>query len=134
MPLSDITTTVLITESTARADVDRKFAELEQGPWPQGLLLFSTLPSTDSDTVLTYTQWVDGQADHESVTFADSKPVEYRLYRHGGTSQPPGCVVAAEVEFDGPDPERQRRWVDTVFDVMATETEPVPAASRATST
>ena len=82
--------------------------------------------STDDDTVLTYTQRADGQADHEFTTFADSKPVEYRLYRHGETSQPPGCVVAAEVEFDGPNPERQRRWVDTVLDVMATETEPIP--------
>jgi hypothetical protein len=52
-------------------------------------------------------------------------PVHYRLYRSRVRSDAPlpGCVVIVSVEFDGPDEQRQRRWVDTVFEALDAETE-----------
>lgn len=32
-----------------------------------------------------------------------------------------GCLVIVEAEFDGPDPARQRAWVDTVFEALGEE-------------
>ena len=59
-------------------------------------------------------------------------PRSYELYRSGGLGTDdrriPGCVVIVDVEFDGPDAERQRAWVDGVFEAL--ETEPHPAAGR----
>ncbi|MGW4469957.1 nitroreductase family deazaflavin-dependent oxidoreductase [Nonomuraea sp. NPDC004354] len=131
--------TVLVTESPAqhRATVEQAVAGLERGPWPEGLLSFSAFASTDGEKVLTYTQWADGGADREFTAGATgAEPVEYRLYRavpkNGVPSPPqdgppsPGILVAAGVGFDGPDPERQRRWVDTVLAALDGETAPAP--------
>ena len=36
----------------------------------------------------------------------------------------PGCIVVVTMETDGP--ERQRQWVDAVFDALEAETDPPP--------
>lgn len=53
----------------------------------------------------------------------------YRRYRSAvreGDTRVPGCIVIVDVEFEGPDPERQRAWVDAVFEAL--ESEPTPHA------
>ncbi|MEU6720339.1 hypothetical protein ABZ897_53560 [Nonomuraea sp. NPDC046802] len=108
--------------------VEQMFARLERVPWPPEIISFNALVSTDGDTVLTYTQ-CGGEAESRLVAeVTDAEPVEYRLYRGGSRDDRPvpGCIVVVSVEFDGPDQQRQRRWVDTVFAAMAAETEPHP--------
>ncbi len=127
---------VLTAESPApqHAKLTEAFAEVEHMPGPKGLISFNTFVSTDGETVLTYTQWANGEPDHEFMAgLTDTEPVEYRLYRSSVRANPPvpGCIVVVSVEFDGPDQQRQRRWVDTVFDAMAGETEPHPGGISA---
>jgi len=43
----------------------------------------------------------------------------------------PGCVVIVEVEFEGPDPQRQRAWVDAVFEALESEPAPHPGGIAA---
>jgi hypothetical protein len=52
--------------------------------------------------------------------------VPYRLYRSGVRDDAPlpGCIVAVSIVFEGPDEQRQREWVDAVFEAMAAETDP----------
>ncbi|WP_170991103.1 nitroreductase/quinone reductase family protein [Herbidospora galbida] len=89
-------------------------------PWPEGLVSFEVYESLDATTVLTYSRWTtDGGAFLKDLTGAD--PTAYHLYRHAADGREPGCVVAVEAEFDAPDPDRLRRWIDTVFDAMAAE-------------
>jgi deazaflavin-dependent oxidoreductase (nitroreductase family) len=114
--------TVLVTESSSAA-------AWEGTPWPAGLLSFTEFAATDGGAVLTYTQWASGEADHAFVAgLTGAEPVEYELYRSGGREDrpTPGCLVAVRVEFDGPDRERQRQWIDTVFQALASEAEPHP--------
>ncbi|SEH03058.1 Antibiotic biosynthesis monooxygenase [Nonomuraea solani] len=122
--------TVLVTESSAHhLTAEEIVAAMEHGSWPQGLISFSTLVSTDGELVLTYTQWANGEAGHEFVAARTGiEPVEYRLYRSSGRENPPvpGCIVVVGVEFDGPDSQRQQHWIDTVFEAMAGETQPHP--------
>jgi len=120
-------------------------AAWERVPWPQGLLSYTLLVGTDGDTVLHYSQWTSEAAIREFVQTArpqwvrgidDAIPgierrgvVTYRLYRSGvrdGTPPVPGCIVAVTVEFDGPDAQRLRRWIDTVFDALEAEAGPHP--------
>ncbi|MCI0391823.1 MAG: antibiotic biosynthesis monooxygenase [Acidobacteria bacterium] len=116
----------------------------EGTPWPQGMLSANLLLSTDGSTVLNYAQWSGDDAYHEFArTHLQSRfeqidravpemnrsgPVNYRLYRSGvrPDAPTPGCIVIVSVEFDGPDEQRQRRWVDTVFEALEAETEPHP--------
>lgn len=119
--------TVLIVETPA--SMDEVFGQLEQKPWPEGLLSFSTFAATDGETMLAYTQWAAGAAGHQFLSeLTGGEPVEYRLYRSQTRENPPppGCIVVVKVEFDGPDEQRQRRWVDTVFEALEGETEPHP--------
>jgi Antibiotic biosynthesis monooxygenase len=116
----------------------------KDAPWPRGLLSVNLFLSNDGETVLNYAQWTNDDAYHE---FAQTNrplqdeqidrafpgvertgPVNYRLYRSGvrRDAPVPGCVVIVSVEFDGPDEQRQRRWVDTVFEALDAETEPHP--------
>ncbi|MEV0386760.1 hypothetical protein [Nonomuraea sp. NPDC050643] len=109
------------------------FARLERLPWPPEIISFNVLASTDGDAVLTYTQCA-GEADSRFVAeVTDAEPIEYRLYRGGGRADRPvpGCIVVVSIELDGPDTQRQRRWVDTVFDAMAAETDPHPGGISA---
>jgi deazaflavin-dependent oxidoreductase (nitroreductase family) len=122
----DPTHTVLVAERAVAdqdASVEEMLAELERRGWPPNLVSFDAFGSTDGETVLVYTQWQDGEVD---AGVLGGEPVEYRLYRSAMREDPPttGCVVVVRVEFDGPDEQRQRRWVDTVFDALAQETDP----------
>ncbi|GAB3452945.1 antibiotic biosynthesis monooxygenase [Actinophytocola sediminis] len=125
--------TVLVVETQAMpADM---FAELARDPWPAGLVSVSAFVDTDGgETALTYTQWSAGAVDRAFLRArTGAEPVEYRRYRSGTRENPPvpGCVVVVSVEFDGPDHQRQRRWVDTVFEALASETEPHPGGISA---
>ncbi|GGP44055.1 NAD(P)H-binding protein [Saccharothrix coeruleofusca] len=117
--------TALVAETPAGAA--EVFAALERAPWPDGLLSVNAFVGAEDATALTYTQWAAGAADpafFERLT--GTEPVEYRLYRSTGRQVPaaPGCAVVVSVEFDGPDEQRQRRWVDTVFDALTSEAAP----------
>lgn len=117
------------TPEQQHTNVAETFAELERRPWPPGLISFNAFVSTDGEMALAYTQWTSGEAGREFMAeVTDGEFVEYRLYRSGVRENPPvpGCVVLVSVEFDGPDEQRQRQWVDTVFDALAAETEPHP--------
>ncbi|MFD5893412.1 MULTISPECIES: antibiotic biosynthesis monooxygenase [unclassified Streptomyces] len=104
--------------------------------WPDGgLLSYSVMVGEDGRTLLHYSQWRDEAAYQDFVrTGRDERNAEidaavpgierlglgsYELYRSGepaeGDTRVPGCVVIVDVEFDGPDPARQREWTDTVF-------------------
>lgn len=105
------------------------FSELERGPWPEGLISLSVFGCTDEQAALVYAQWSANAVDPALLRrLTGVEPVEYRLYRSQGLENPPvpGCVVAVTVEFDGSDPRRQRRWVDTVLEALEGETEPPP--------
>jgi hypothetical protein len=58
------------------------------------------------------------------------KVTAYRRYRSTTalTAPPPtGCLVTVTVDFDGPDPRRQRAWVDNTFAAAGT-VDPSPDA------
>lgn len=139
--------TVLVSEWTAgtperqRALVEAFVAAWQRAPWPQGLLSVNLFLSTDGETVLNYAQWTSDEAYHEFVrTYRQAPadqidravpgierkgPVHYRLYRSRVRDDAPlpGCVVIVSAEFDTPDEQRQRRWVDTVFEALDAEAE-----------
>jgi Antibiotic biosynthesis monooxygenase len=130
------------TPERQRATVETFAAALERAPWPDGLLSANFFASTDGTAVLLYGQWTSDEAYNEyvrvhcksradeldaAVPGIERRPaVNYRLYRstaQNGKRQVPGCLVIVNVEFDGPDPNRQRQWVDTVFDALESETD-----------
>ncbi|MER6914897.1 antibiotic biosynthesis monooxygenase [Streptomyces sp. NPDC000594] len=107
-------------------------------PWPEGgPLSYTVHPGDDGRTLLHYSQWPDREAyDHFVRTFRDDRNAEidaavpgiervrldfYELYRGGADERDPGSVVIVEVEFDGPDRERQREWVDAVHTALAAD-------------
>lgn len=55
----------------------------------------------------------------------------YRSGRQEGDGRVPGCVVIVDVEFDGPDPGRQRAWVDAVFEALQGDPQPPPGGISA---
>ncbi len=138
------------TPARQHAVADAVLAIWRREPWPAALLSVSCFTSSDGETVLTYTQWAseDGYraftaSSHAILTtgldaFAHdvtrTDVVAYRLYRSGVPEATrhvvPGCFVFVSVQFDGPDERRQRQWVDTVFDALASEPEP-PAGGLA---
>jgi hypothetical protein len=100
-------------------------------PWPEALLSVNWLVSTDGETGLTYAQWTNHEAYQEfsrtNRPVKDrSEPIPYKLYRSATSAGPrriPGCIVIVSVQFDGPDQQRQRKWIDTVFEALEAETE-----------
>ena len=118
-----------------RALVEAIAAWWKGTPWPQGLLSVYCLTSTDGTSVVTYSQWTSETAWQESNSesliapacefpgIERGEPVAYQLYR-GSTrdgAPAPGCVVLVSVQFDGPDKERQKRWIDAVFEALESE-------------
>ncbi|MEU4349833.1 antibiotic biosynthesis monooxygenase [Streptomyces sp. NPDC023838] len=107
--------------------------------WPDvGLLSYSVYTGTDGDGLLHYSQW-ESEAAYQDFfrRFRDGRNAEidaavpgiervglhsYELYRSSdprpGDPRTPGCVVIVDVEFEGPDPDRQRAWVDGVFEAL----------------
>ncbi|MBT2504412.1 antibiotic biosynthesis monooxygenase [Streptomyces sp. ISL-98] len=107
--------------------------------WPdEGLLSYSVYIGEDGKSLLHYTQWADeathaaflraGRAARFDEVDAAVPGIErlglytYELYRSTPLGQVagrvPGCVVIVDVEFEEPDPARQRDWVDTVFEAL----------------
>jgi quinol monooxygenase YgiN len=115
----------------------------QRRPWPaDGLLGYFVYTAEDGSGLLHYSQWADEQA-YEA--FARTRRQErndaidtavpgiervglgrYRRHRSltGGddrVARVPGCVVIVDIEFEGPDPVRQRAWVDAVEEALAAE-------------
>ncbi|MEU0658713.1 antibiotic biosynthesis monooxygenase [Streptomyces lavendulocolor] len=110
-------------------------------PDDAGPLSYSMYAGEDGETLLHYAQWTD-EAAHRAFVRANegglhaeidaavpgierTAPHSYTRYR-SGTLRPdeprvPGCVVIVDVVFDGPDPDRQRDWVDTVFEALGSD-------------
>ncbi|MFH8618251.1 antibiotic biosynthesis monooxygenase [Streptomyces sp. NPDC017979] len=131
------------TPERQRAAIEAIGAAWRKRSWPDlGLLSYTVHVGNDGRTLLHYSQWTDEDAYQQffSAGFRDERNAEidaavpgiqrlglhsYELYR-GGRGNPddlriPGCVVIVEVEFDGPDRDRQRDWVDGVFDALASD-------------
>lgn len=128
------------TPERQRAAVEAIAATWRRLPWPDPELLgYSVYSSTDGETLLHYAQWTSAAAYEEHVTagrqaahLAEVDAVvpgieragetPYLLYRsaftpgaRGPQAPVPGCVIAVSIEFEGPDEERLRRWVDGWF-------------------
>ncbi|MGI5374503.1 antibiotic biosynthesis monooxygenase [Streptomyces sp. CA-251387] len=124
----------------------------ERRPWPAaGLLGYHVYAGHDGSTLLHYSQWRNEQAYDAFVkTHRQERNDEidtavpgierlrldrYRHYRSGTRddhdTRVPGCIVIVDVEFEGPDPDRQRAWVDAVFEALDSEPNPHPGGIAA---
>ncbi|MET9444922.1 antibiotic biosynthesis monooxygenase [Streptomyces sp. NPDC006610] len=124
----------------------------ERRPWPaRDLRGYHIYTGHDGSTLLHHSQWASEEAYEAFAKTQRQERVDeidtavpgierlrlgrYRHYRstpRRDTAPPvPGCVVVVDVEFDGPDPERQRAWVDAVFEALASEPEPAPGGISA---
>ncbi|HVL77151.1 MAG TPA: hypothetical protein VM406_14140 [Noviherbaspirillum sp.] len=105
-------------------------------PWPAGLHDYAVFPSVDGRTLLHYSQWTDGAAfdgfvQHQRDTRVDQIDAavpgieryglgRFRFYRshvESAAGAATGCLVAVRVEADSA--ERQRAWIDTVIEALA---------------
>ncbi|MER6696046.1 antibiotic biosynthesis monooxygenase [Streptomyces fimicarius] len=139
------------TPQRQREAVDAIRKTWESRAWPHpGLLSYSVHAGEDGATLLHYSRWTGEQAFQDFVReVRDGRNAEidaavpgierlalhtYELYRSGlraeGDTRETGCVVIVDVEFDGPDPDRQRAWVDAVFEAIGEEAE-LPAGGIA---
>ncbi|MFC8918198.1 antibiotic biosynthesis monooxygenase [Streptomyces sp. NPDC057116] len=135
------------TPERQRAAVDAIEAAWRTRDWPDvGLLSYTVHTGEDGETLLHYSQWTSEEAYEEFVrVHRDDRNAEidgavpgiervalhsYTRYRSGalnpGDARVPGCVVIVDVEFDGPDADRQRDWVDGVFEALRTDPGPHP--------
>jgi heme-degrading monooxygenase HmoA len=136
------------TPERQQAVVEASVTAWEHVPWPAGLLSHNGFVSTDGSTILHYSQWTSDEAIREFKRTDRPERVRgilaavpgierhgvvayqlYRSYRNGaaaGAPRVPGCIVGVNIDFDGPDRQRQRRWVDAVFDALELEGEPHP--------
>ncbi|MFJ8663754.1 antibiotic biosynthesis monooxygenase [Streptomyces sp. NPDC093795] len=129
------------TPERQRAAVEAIRTTWESREWPAlGLLSYSVYTGTDGDTLLHYSQWTTEQAYEDFVlTYRGDRNAEIDAavpgiervvlhryappYRSRVLDEPsaralPGAVAVVEVDFEGPDHERQKDWVDTVFTAM----------------
>lgn len=113
--------------ATALKDLDEVTAQWETAEWPDGILSFSSYVSAAGDTVLTYAQCSSAGA-YRPFTRALAGPaaaeaVEYRLHRSyvpdGAAAEPPGCMVAASFDTDGP--LRQRHVIEEIIGTVGRE-------------
>ena len=120
------------------AVLDAVAAAREREPWPSaGLLGRHLYTGEDGETLLHYSQWTGEDAyeayvrDHRQARAVEIDVAvpgierlgigRFRRYRSGtleGGERVPGCIVIVDVEFEGPDPDRQRGWVDAVFEAL----------------
>ncbi|MFB6791901.1 antibiotic biosynthesis monooxygenase [Streptomyces olivaceus] len=133
------------TPERQRLTVDAIARTWERRPWPaEGLRGYHVYTGHDGSTLLHHSQWVSEQAYEAFVKTHRQERVDeidtavpgierlglgrYRRYRSGaredGAAVTPGCVVIVDVEFEGPDPDRQRAWVDSVFEALESERAP----------
>lgn len=130
------------TPSRQRQTVDAIADTWTRRPWPaDGLLGYFVYAGEDGSGLLHYSQWADEQAyeafvktrrqernDAIDTAVPGIERVGLGRYRHyrglardGHGVRVPGCVVIVDIEFDGPDPARQRAWVDAVEEALAAE-------------
>ncbi|MPY63059.1 antibiotic biosynthesis monooxygenase [Streptomyces spongiae] len=133
-----------------RQTVDAVAATWKRRPWPaEGLLGYHVYTGLDGSTLLHYSQWADEQAYEAFVRTQRQERVDeidtavpgierqwlgrYRRYRSLTRDEAPvpGCVVIVDIEFDGPDPDRQRAWVDAVVEALESEPTPHPGGISA---
>ncbi|MEV0904926.1 antibiotic biosynthesis monooxygenase [Streptomyces hokutonensis] len=135
-----------------RQTVEAVAVAWERRPWPADDLLGHHLyTGHDTSTLLHYSQWASEQAYEAFVRTRRQERVDeidtavpgiewlglgrYRHYRSGGPAdrggRVPGCVVIVDVEFEGPDSDRQRAWVDAVFEALENEPAPHPGGIAA---
>ncbi|MER5768401.1 antibiotic biosynthesis monooxygenase [Streptomyces sp. NPDC001985] len=140
--LVKISTWEVGTPERQRAAVDAIARAWHSREWPDvGLLSYTVHIGEDGHTLLHYSQWTAEEAYQQFFArYRDEKNAEidaavpgierlglhsYELYESvgGGPDDPrvPGCVVIVEVEFDGPDPVRQREWADTVLTAIGSD-------------
>ncbi|MBB5853082.1 antibiotic biosynthesis monooxygenase [Amycolatopsis umgeniensis] len=82
----------------------------------EGLVSFTAYEGIDHDGAFTYEQWTS----EDAIEDLDGAPV-FHLYRGERGEGAPGCLVIVSVEFEGPDEQRQRDWIDLVFAALASE-------------
>ncbi|MGC9497995.1 antibiotic biosynthesis monooxygenase family protein [Streptomyces sp. WG7] len=141
------------TPERQRQTVDAIARTWERRPWPaDDLLGYHVYTGHDGSTLLHHSQWASEQAYESFVKTHRQERVDeidtavpgierlglgrYRRYRSAtradnGTAPVPGCIVIVDVEFEGPDPERQRAWVDAVLEALESEPEPHPGGISA---
>lgn len=148
------------TPERQRQTVDAIARTWERRPWPaDDLRGYHVYTGHDGSTLLHHSQWANEQAyetfvldptaasprshRQERVDEIDTAVPgierlglgRYRrhrsLTREDGAAPVPGCVVIVDVEFEGPDPERQRAWVDAVCEALASEPNPHPGGISA---
>lgn len=121
-------------------------------PWPaDGLLGYFVYAGEDGSGLLHYSQWTDEQAyeafvktrrqernDAIDTAVPGIERVGLGRYRHyrslaegDRAARVPGCVVIVDIEFEGPDPARQRAWVDAVEEALTAEPTPHPGGISA---
>ncbi|MFH8690733.1 antibiotic biosynthesis monooxygenase [Streptomyces anulatus] len=149
--LAKVSTWNVGTQRRQREAVDAIRKAWESREWPHpGLLSYSVHAGEEGATLLHYSQWTGEQAYQDFVRESrDMRNAEidaavpgierlelhtYELYRSGlraaGDTREAGCLVIVEAEFDGPDPARQRAWVDAVFEALGEEAD-LPAGGIA---
>lgn len=134
-------------------------ATWERRPWPaDDLLGYHVYAGHDGSTLLHHSQWRSERAyeafvlhptaasprgrRQERVDEIDAlvpgierlglgRYRHYRSARREGDTRDPGCIVIVDVEFDGPDPERQRAWADAVLEALKSDPKPHPGGISA---
>ena len=119
-----------------RPSADAMLDSFDHSPWPEGLISHTVLLGTDGVSLQHYAQWTGVEAyevfqrEDPPARLAAIRGVTpdlervrggpYVLYRSmdSESDATPGCIVIIDVEFEGPDPRRQRDWVDAVFDAV----------------
>jgi hypothetical protein len=137
--------------TTARPEDQRPAADAALAAWhdvaqPPGLLAHHCLLGEDGHSLLHYQQWTspdscrafvgtDRQRWLQSVDSAvpgihHHRATTYHIYRSTtplAEAPPTGCLATITVDFDSPDPQRQRDWIDSVFAAAGTN-QPSPTA------
>ncbi|WP_189840658.1 antibiotic biosynthesis monooxygenase [Streptomyces umbrinus] len=139
------------TPERQKETVEAIAATWERRAWPaEGLLGYHVYTGEDGTTLLHHSQWRSEQDYEAFVKVHRQERVDevdvavpgiervglgrYRRYRSGAQeaeTRIPGCVVIVEIEFEGPDPDRQRAWVDAVFVALASEPDLSPGGISA---
>ncbi|TDT25953.1 antibiotic biosynthesis monooxygenase [Streptomyces sp. BK208] len=134
------------TPERQRQTVEAVARAWENRPWPaEDLRGYHVYTGHDGTTLLHHSQWASEQAYEAFVKTLRQERVDeidtavpgierlelrrYRRYRSvtredRSAAVVPGCVVIVDVAFEGPDPDRQRAWVDAVLEAL--EGDPVP--------
>ncbi|MDX3225625.1 antibiotic biosynthesis monooxygenase [Streptomyces sp. ME19-01-6] len=136
------------TPERQRATVDALAASWNGRSWPTPELLSQNVyVGTDGDTLMHHSQWTSEEAYLTFVRAHRQARVDeidaavpgierngianYRRYRGfdtrtEGDPRVPGCIVAIKADFDDPDPDLRRKWIDLVIEALETDPAPSP--------